>query len=477
MKYWAKNKKGFAEGSHAVGHRALFSKLLCFLLSFVLFFSVFPTTAFAKVNTVSEATVHYYTGGASSTTLKNEMPFTVQNSNVLQNNVDRIFVVQSNSIELDDDDSITVKILLADNGSSRYRDFENITFSVYSYYGKTAKQCTFTEYELDGSIGSNKYIYNRGNSEATITYDRTSSTLTYSTTVSDVGDSCYIQLYLENPYVNTSDSETFRFRLSSFSIDVETSDTGFKNKISEFFGNLFERLTQWFNDLFQWLKDIRDGNISFAESVKTLFSNITDNIRNFFNELGTKLSDGFNNLIDNLKTAFENIGDWFTDLWNNIHDFFRELWNDFAEAVNNIAAGVVEWWEGIVEFFHSLFVPEDGYFDKYKQDWETWAREHFALFYDVMDIVDNIFDMFVTGFSESSSLVITIPEMELPVLNHPVFIEKTTFDLGEFINSHNTFKYLYNIYRIAFSGACYFLLLKFLQKTLSEVIAGDGDTL
>lgn len=88
-----------------------------------------------------------------------------------------------------------------------------------------------------------------------------------------------------------------------------------------------------------------------------------------------------------------------------------------------------------------------------------------------------IFEILPAGLEDMNQLTITIPEMKLPVLNKFVFIQETSVELGALYNSHTAFKYFYDLYRVCFSAFCYFLLIKYLQRTLSEVITGDGDTL
>ncbi len=461
MKFWAKNKKGFAEGSHSVGNRALFVKFLCIILCLVTCIGI-PSTAYANTSSVKnvDILVQDSNGEKYAPTVRVDnvsIPYYAKSSGK------QIFyhsysIGQSDSIKLDDGDIITVTISLNHFEQSRYKSWEISGFEVLSAYGDYFDSC-------DTGDG-------RGS------YDPSTSTLTYTTTVDNVGDYCWVNWYGLNPTLSSYDSSiTLAFGVTDFTIDVKSEQSGFFDKVSDFFQGLFDRLTAWFDSLFQWLRDIRDNTSEGFSNIGNWFTELGNNIKSFFTDLTNNIKEQFTNMINNLKTFFSDVGKWFKDIGDRIGDFFTNLWNNITVTINGITDGVKEWWQGVVDFFHSLFVPEDGYFDKYKQDWEDWARLHFALFYDVMDLFDDIFDGIFTGFTDTNSLVITIPEMQLPVLNKFVFIKETSIDLGTLYESHNAFKYFYDMYRICFSGFSYFLLIKYLQRTLSEVIAGDGDTL
>lgn len=175
-------------------------------------------------------------------------------------------------------------------------------------------------------------IYGSGN------YERSTGLISCNIKVPKDTTNMYLW-YLDITDVKLNQSyDKFYFTYKSPSIQTESADSAYKNSVTNFFKELFEKFKSWFDTLFQWLKDIRDYLSDFSTSVTNSFSNLVTNMRLFFTQLGQKLSDGFSNLTNNistffsnltnnLKTWFENIGDWFVDLGDNIAGFFEKLWN------------------------------------------------------------------------------------------------------------------------------------------------------
>lgn len=450
-----KIKKGIAEGSRRAGNRALFSKLLSFILSLLILVSAFPSTVFAKDISINQVNCSVlFAKGNISVPVNNEkkqIPAWFSNSSVKQRDVinsNVIFDFEDSPFDLSDGDVVTIKIGINNGVASRYKSF-----------ALSDILCT-----ADNINGSFHYV-----DESDVRYDVNTSTFIIKFTSNNDYKNFRFSFgvwiksceYLDNSFI---------IGCTSVDINIQSKSDGFFDNIKEWFSNLFELLTSKFSELGQNITKI-------GQDVGDWFSNLSQSIQTFFSELKDKLTDLFNDIKQSLSEWFESVGQWFKDLGDKISGFFESLWQNFKNFFDDLGQKISDWWQSVVDFFHNLFVPEDGYFEKYKQDWEDWARSHFALFYDVMDIVNDIFVLFTTEFGDSDHLVITIPELSLPVLDHNVFMEETFIDLGSLINSHNSFRYCYNIYRIAFSGACYFMLLKYLQKTLSEVITGDGDTL
>lgn len=460
MKFWAKNKKGFAEGSHSVGIRALFVKFLCIILCLVTCIGI-PSTVFgaddsintfeflenpyrySEIHGVMREPIDYGDGYLSSYTWS-EYGTTRGYGNVI------VYPIKGNK-------EYNFNVSKGDKLTFKY----DIPF---------LSVCPNAYYDFYISDAENIYaddIYDSGYEN----FNGTTGTITY-TFKSPATVKVRFSIF---PNKQSTDNVVLSF--NNLSIDVVSEQSSFFDRAGQFFDDLFKDLRAWFNSLFEWLRDIRDNAVQLGNDLKSWFSDLSNNIKGFFTDLKNNIKEQFTNMINNLKTFFSDVGQWFEDIGDRIGDFFTNLWNNITVTINGITDGVKEWWQGVVDFFHSFFVPEEGYFDKYKQDWEDWARLHFALFYDVMDLFDSIFDGIFTGLTDTNSLIITIPEMQLPVLNKFVFIKETSIDLGTLYDSHNAFKYFYDLYRICFSGFSYFLLIKYLQRTLSEVITGDGDTL
>lgn len=431
-----------------------FKSVLVFLLSLIICFSVFPTTVFAE-NSLDECTIFY---SINDTTVgdhkKGKLPFNYTLTTISgYSSYDFWFSVHPVGTA-SDEGSLSVKFDVSLPSGCSYQKVSAVCY--------LAKDNEILQNAVSGNVSA------EGN------------TFTCNFSFSEKADISSVALRFEK----ATFTGTKTVGLKSCTYDVTTVG-GLLNKIVSFFGDLFSRLTAWFDSLFQWLKDIRDGNISFMDSVKSAFKTITDNIRNFFSELGTKLTDGFKNLTNsistfftnlgnNLKEWFKDVGNWFKEIGDRIGNFFTNLWNNISDSISSITTAVSDWWQSVKDFFHSLFVPEDGFFDSYKQNWEKWAQEHFALFFDIQNIFEELLFIFEGDYSEYG---ITIPEIKLPFFNNPVIIPHTVFYFSDLIGQHKIIEYVYKLYKIMFSFIAYGLLLVYLQKTFSKIITNDEEAL
>lgn len=439
-----------------------FKSVLVFLLSLIIVFSAFPSTVFAKdivVNQSFKYNIQLRDSQDSIQNLKgtsNSVPFSKGYDLPQSNLVNIVLDFDTNLYNFDDNDDVVITLQLNDR-------FESISSAVCHYRGSQ-----------EG--GNPRGVFNPDNNTLTFNvhiYPPATNDYTFSFNLSGITS--------KEKYKNVP----FLFELKSFKLSITSETQTFMERVKDFFSELSERLTSWFDSLFQWLKDIRDGNISFSESVKTLFSNITNSIKGFFSELGTKLSNGFTNLTNsirdfftnlgnNLKDWFDDVGQWFTDIGDRIGQFFTDIWNNISDSISSITNAVSDWWQSVKDFFHSLFVPEDGYFDSYKLNWENWAREHFALFFDVEDIFDILFNFFEGDAVEPG---IVIPEIKLPFFNNPVIVPQTTFYFRQLLNQHAMLKRIFDLFHIVFSAIVYGFLLFYLQKTFSKILTDDEEAL
>lgn len=431
-----------------------FKSVLVFLLSLIICFSVFPTTVFAE-NSLDECTIFY---SINDTTVgdhkKGTLPFNYTFSTISgYSSYDFFFSVHPVGTA-SDEGSLSVKFDVSLPGGCSYQKVSALCY--------LAKDNEILENPVSGTVTAEGNLF------------------TCNFSFSEKADIHQVSLTFEKATFTGAKT----VGLKSCTYDVTTVG-GLLNKIVSFFGDLFARLTAWFDSLFQWLKDIRDGNISFADSVKTAFTTITNNIKGFFSELGTKLSNGFTNLTssirdfftnlgNNLKEWFKDVGNWFKEIGDRIGNFFTNLWNNISDSISSITTAISDWWQSVKDFFHSLFVPEDGYFDSYKQNWENWAKEHFALFFDVQEILDILFNFFGGDAIEPG---IVIPEIKLPFFNNPVIIPRTTFKFSQLLNQHAMIKRIYDLFQIGFSVIVYGLLLVYLQKTFSKILTDDEEAL
>lgn len=292
-----------------------FKSVLVFLLSLIIVFSAFPSTVFAKdivVNQSFKYSIQLHDSQNRIQVVKgtsNSVPFS-KGYDLPQSNLDNIVLdFESNLYNFDDNDDVVITLQLNDR-------FESVSNAVCYYHGSQ-----------DG--GNPRGVFNPDNNTLTFNvhiYPPATNDYTFTFNLSGITP--------KEKYKNVP----FSFELKSFKLSITSETQTFMARVQDFFSDLANALTSWFDNLFQWLKDIRDGNVSFAESVKTLFSNITNSIKGFFSELGTKLTDGFKNLTNSISTFFTNLGNslkdwfddvgqWFTDIGDRIGEFFTSLWN------------------------------------------------------------------------------------------------------------------------------------------------------
>lgn len=446
-----------------------FKSVLVFLLSLIIVFSAFPSTVFAE----SSESYNYCTfafrdvyGETTTFATPVTMPHTYVSEH-MQRNISNILVEikhsNANRNSFKADDAVSGSLVLSGGSAGRYTGFSSIR--------------VLPRYVTDDGIISGDYVSGK--------YNPSTSTVAFDFSVSQDCKGLDIQFYFNGISVNSPVDKSFAFTVTSCDISVQSSHEGLLNTLYNYFSELFSRLSTSFDNLFASISNLRTSILKSFDNVKIWFNDLSNNIKGFFSELGTKLSDGFTsltnsikdfftNLGNNLKDWFDDVGQWFKDIGDRIGDFFSSLWDNISDSISSITTAVSDWWQSVKDFFHSLFVPEDGFFDSYKQNWENWAKEHFGLFFDVKEIFEELFYIFDGSCGEYG---ITIPEIKLPFFNNPVIVPRTVFYFSELIAQHSMIKRIYDLFQIMFSVIVYGLLLVYLQKTFSKILTNDEEAL
>lgn len=416
-------------------------RVLSFILSLIICFSFFPNTVFGNVYKNPKIYISARSSGNSIYSYADDVsiPYYLTSSN--SQAWYYFFSIESlDTYSLEVGDTVTITVELNNGDSSRYSDFE----------------FCYVEIEHPPS-GSGSYV--DCVSEIDGEYDPSTSTFTYKGTVDLSGsDECSIRVGLSNPTISNANTSTLSFGCTKFTVNIESAQTGFFNSVKEFFQQLFDKLT------------------SGLDNIGTWFSELGNKLSNFFSDLVSNIKEQFTNMIDNLKSFFSDVGDWFSEIGDRIGSFFTDLWDNITVKIEGITDSIHDWWQSIVDFFRNLFVPEEGYFDKYKEDWETWGRAHFALFYDVKDIITDLFGIF-TSVQGTPDDYITIPEVKLPFLENKTIIPETRFDLTDFVNSSDIIYFIYETYQFFAIFIGFSLIIKYLLRTFSQILTGDGDSL
>lgn len=299
------------------------------------------------------------------------------------------------------------------------------------------------------------------------TFENSGNSITFSFLISQDFNVTGFVFYVEgNAYDNytytCSGSTTFTVNISSITCEKSTETQGLVN-----------RLKTWFNSIFEWFSELRDKISNLSSSIGSWFSELGNNIKSWFNDLISNIQTQFSDITSSLKTWFSNVGTWFSEIGDRISGFFSDLWNNISLKVESITDSIIEWWQSVKDFFHSLFVPEDGYFDTYKENWESWAKAHFGFFYDATELVDNLITRLDVSFSGStlSKGRFSIPEIRLPFLDKPVILKETSFHLfGDLIVKNSQIKWVYNTYQLVVTALSFFFIIKFAINTFNQVI-------
>ncbi len=237
---------------------------------------------------------------------------------------------------------------------------------------------------------------------------------------------------------------------NGFDIDVTDEKTG---KLYQFFDNI----RAWFNNLFQWLKDIRDNAVDGFKNIGSWFSDLGNNIKTWFSNLSNKLKD------------------WFSSLGDRISSFFTNLWDNISSNITNIKLSIQEWWQSVKDFFHSLFVPEDGYFDEYKNKFDLFLKDHFGLLYETTDFISEFMDYLSYIDEELADPNVTIPKISFSVQGHDfTVIPSTVWNLNNYIINNSILYKLFTMLQVLISAFFYYALFLFARSTFNKILNGGG---
>lgn len=401
-----------------------FISIICFTLIFCI---ITPSYSYAATSSNVEFNIDLYFEKEDRlySAERSELPISVISKNYPQSSLSTIDIKYHPSMKLKENDVLTFTL------HTQFKRYLDMDVSYGLNNGNTYFKTGQGTYNSDGTI-------------------------TFTTSVSDDCDNFFIDIYLTNLKVSSNSIILDAgFGIDSFSCKTESQQTGFFNKVSDFFSDLFSKLKAWFDSLFQWLKDIRD-------KISSGFSDLVNNIKNFFT-----------NLTNNLKSWFESVGQWFKDIGDKIGGFFSDLWNNITIRIDGTIEDIRNWWQSVVDWFHNLFVPDDGYFDEYRTKWDNWFKIHFGFIYEAVNMIDEIIITLSNSFkgSDDMDFEVVIPQIRLPYTFgrlRPIIYEGGTFSFSELTSGTET---LFTIMDVCTSAIFYFALIMYGKKSLEEIIA------
>lgn len=164
-----------------------------------------------------------------------------------------------------------------------------------------------------------------------------------------------------------------------------------------------------------------------------------------------RLFDYDNNLIDKTSDFYfdENIVPSGNDDDN--------LWDLIKRLPTNIINGIA-----------GIFIPKSGFFSNYFNEFNNWFSDRLGILYFPFDFIISFFNRIYNA--EFNEPIIVIPAMQIPLFEeYGNIYNGTTFNFREFIDQHETFKYIYNLYLVCVDGIIIWNLIRLLMKKYEEV--------
>lgn len=154
--------------------------------------------------------------------------------------------------------------------------------------------------------------------------------------------------------------------------------------------------------------------------------------------------------------------------WTDSKDIETDNRNWFEKLIDNIISIPVKVVNGISNFFKDLFIPDKEIFEDFiNQEYEFLKEKLGFLLYPIDLIID--FSNRFYNISNSQNAVFTIPKIKFM---NVVLFEENSIDLLSIVNSNDTIKNLYSIYRVFVSGLIVIWLCCLAKNKYDEIFGG-----
>ena len=218
---------------------------------------------------------------------------------------------------------------------------------------------------------------------------------------------------------------------------------------------------------YMYLTDL-DDNTGLLERIIAAIKAIPTSIKEFFSSLGDRISGFFTDLA-------QSIGGWFADLKAKIQEFFDGVKQWFQELGDKIGGFFVDLYNDLMDGLRSLFIPHDGYFNEYSDEWSVWADDHLGMLVQLPELLLDILDR-LGGIYTVSSYSFVFPEVSLPIAGkNYVLIERQEVNIGYWLENSSSVSYLYKVYFVCASALFVAALLRYAQKVEVHILEGRGD--
>ena len=160
------------------------------------------------------------------------------------------------------------------------------------------------------------------------------------------------------------------------------------------------------------------------------------------------------------------------DVSKGIFDTIKDIFNTIIELPGKIINGIGNFFNdlltGIKNFLKDLFIPDKEIFEDFINQEYDYLKEKLGFLIYPVELLSNFINRF-NNLSNSQNAVFNIPTVSFMGVT---IINQTSFDLLSLVNSSESLKNLYSIYRIFVSGLIVVWLCLLAKKKYDETFGG-----
>lgn len=164
-------------------------------------------------------------------------------------------------------------------------------------------------------------------------------------------------------------------------------------------------------------------------------------------------------LLDSIKNGISN-------LFSSILELPQKIWSYISQGFENLITKIIELpdrlWTTFQDGIYVLFVPDEGFFDDYKEDWDILLNEHLGCVYEVANMGVELFGNIVTP--DDPYPYVSLPEVTIPLPDDESF----TFGGYEVLVVPEGFEFLAEAVQTIVGIVCVTLFVNGLYKRYEE---------
>lgn len=199
------------------------------------------------------------------------------------------------------------------------------------------------------------------------------------------------------------------------------------------------------------------------DDIGNWFDNLGRSISSGLTNLGNKIGGFFTDLKDSIKQKFDDLKQWFNDLGDRISGFFDDLKLKIETALQSAVDEIKSW-----------FIPSDGYFDRKKEELETFAVDHFGAMYQAPDVMVNLIKKFATMSPKEPA--ITFPAIQFDFDGTRYTLSESVRYTFSWVNDNGqALYYFYHFYRGFVTVILFIGFANYCIKKYNEVFGGGSE--